>query len=87
MVPLGLVDSDSVSTYFRLAQLLIGLAILCYTPMRVRRALALLRHFTFVTDCSALTWIFRSRNLSLQLHQGALRLMDYDMSMQRRPLG
>lgn len=40
------------------------------------------RKFTLVTDCSALTWLFKSQNLSPKLHRWALRLMEYDMDLQ-----
>ena len=42
------------------------------------------RRFTLVTDCSALTWLFRSRELSPKLHRWALRLMEYDMELRWR---
>ena len=35
------------------------------------------RRFNLITDCSALTWLFRSRNLSPTLHRWALRLAEY----------
>ncbi|CAB1097364.1 unnamed protein product [Ectocarpus sp. CCAP 1310/34] len=37
------------------------------------------RQFRVVTDCSALTWLFRSKELCPKLHRGALRLMEYDI--------
>ena len=37
-----------------------------------------------MTDCSALTWLFRSRDLSPKLHRWALRLMEYDMELRWR---
>lgn len=40
------------------------------------------RKFTLVTDCSALTWLFKSRNLSPKLHRWALRLMEFDMCLE-----
>ena len=40
--------------------------------------------FTLVTDCSALTWLFRSRNLSPKLHRLALRLAEYDIVLRWR---
>ena len=43
------------------------------------------RRFTLVTDCSALTWLFKSRDLSPKLHRWALRLMEYDFVLQWRP--
>eukprot|EP00752_Nemacystus_decipiens_P017631 g15802.t1 len=39
------------------------------------------RPFKLVTDCSALTWLFRSRELCPKLHRWALRLMEYDIVM------
>ena len=42
------------------------------------------RRFTLVTDCSALTWLFRSRDLRPKLHRWALRLMEYDMDLKWR---
>eukprot|EP00903_Cladosiphon_okamuranus_P015718 g14508.t3 len=39
------------------------------------------REFKLVTDCSALTWLFRSRDLCPKLHRWALRLMEYDIIM------
>ena len=40
------------------------------------------RPFTLVTDCSALTWLFKSQALSAKYHRWALRLMEYDMELQ-----
>lgn len=40
------------------------------------------RRFKLVTDCSALTWLFRSRELCPKLHRWALRLMEYDMRLE-----
>ena len=40
------------------------------------------RQFKLVTDCSALTWLFRSRELCPKLHRWALRLMEYDMVLE-----
>ena len=37
------------------------------------------RRFSLVTDCSALTWLFHSRNLSPKLCKCALRLAENDM--------
>ena len=37
------------------------------------------RRFILITDCSALTWLFRSRELSPKLHRWALRLVEYDI--------
>lgn len=42
------------------------------------------RPFTLVTDCSALTWLFRSRDLCPKLHRWALRLMEHDMTLEWR---
>ncbi|CAM9901154.1 unnamed protein product, partial [Sphacelaria rigidula] len=42
------------------------------------------REFTLVTDSSALTWLFRSQNLSPKFHRWALRLMEYDMVLKWR---
>ena len=42
------------------------------------------RPFTLVTDCSALTWLFRSRELCPKLHRWALRLTEYDMTLRWR---
>ena len=39
------------------------------------------RSFTLVTDCSALTWLFRSRDLDPKLYRRALRLGESDMTM------
>ena len=43
------------------------------------------RPFTLVTDCAALTWLFKSQSLSAKYHRWALRLMQYDMELQWRP--
>ena len=43
------------------------------------------REFKLVTDCSALTWLFRSRELCPKLHRWALRLMEYDLVLAWRP--
>ena len=43
------------------------------------------RPFTFITDCSALTWLFKSQALAAKYHQWALRLMQYGMELQWRP--
>ncbi|CAB1096027.1 unnamed protein product [Ectocarpus sp. CCAP 1310/34] len=40
------------------------------------------RQFKLVTDCSALRWLFRSRELCPKLHRWALRLMEYDMVLE-----
>lgn len=43
------------------------------------------RAFTLITDCSALlTWLFRSRELDPKLYRWALRLIDFDMTLQWR---
>ena len=42
------------------------------------------RRFTLVTDCSALTWLFRSRNLDPKLHRWALSLQEYDIDLRWR---
>ena len=42
------------------------------------------RRFAFVTDCSALTWLFRSRNLDPKLHKWALSLQKYDIDLRWR---
>ena len=41
------------------------------------------RPFTLVTDCSALTWLFKSQALSAKYHRRALRIMEYDIELQR----
>lgn len=40
------------------------------------------RSFKLITDCSALTWLFRSRELCPKLHRWALRLSEYDMELE-----
>ena len=42
------------------------------------------RRFTLVTDCSALTWLFHSRNLDPKLHRWALSLQEYDIDLRWR---
>ena len=42
------------------------------------------RRFTLVTDCSALPWLFRSRNLDPKLHRWALILQEYDIDLRWR---
>ena len=37
------------------------------------------RSFALVTDCSALTWLFRSRDLDPKLYRWSLRLAEFDM--------
>ena len=44
------------------------------------------RPFTLITDSSALTWLFKSQALSSKYHRWALRLMQYDMDLQWRPV-
>lgn len=43
------------------------------------------RRFTLISDCSTLTWLFKSRDLSFKLNRWALRLIEYDMDLQWRP--
>ena len=43
------------------------------------------RKLTLITDCSALTWLFKSRDLSSKLHRRAFRLVEYNMDLQWRP--
>ncbi|CAN0060995.1 unnamed protein product, partial [Choristocarpus tenellus] len=42
------------------------------------------RKFTLVTDCSALTWLFESRELRPKLHRRAVCLMDHVMELKWR---
>ena len=42
------------------------------------------RRFALVTGCSALTWLFRSRNLDPKLHRWALSLREYDIDLRWR---
>ena len=42
------------------------------------------RRFNLITDCSAPTWLFRSRNLSPKLHRWPLRLAEYDIVLRWR---
>ena len=42
------------------------------------------RCLTLVTDYSALTWLFRSRNLDPKLHRWALSLQEYDIDLRWR---
>ena len=42
------------------------------------------RPFTLFTDCSALTWLFRSRDLDPKLCRWALRLAEFDTNMRWR---
>ena len=41
--------------------------------------------FVFITDCSAITCLFKNQDLSSKLHLRALKLMEYDMDLQWRP--
>lgn len=43
------------------------------------------RRFTLMTECSALTGLFCSRDVSPKLHLWALGLRDYDIILYRRP--
>ena len=40
------------------------------------------KQFALITDCSALTWLFKSQALPAKYHRWALRLMQYDMELQ-----
>ena len=42
------------------------------------------RQLKVVTDCSAITWLFRRRELCPKLHRWALRLVKYDMLLEWR---
>ena len=42
------------------------------------------RRLTLITDCSALTTLFKRHGLSTKVHKWALRLIEYDMDLQRR---
>ncbi|CAN0016976.1 unnamed protein product, partial [Sphacelaria rigidula] len=42
------------------------------------------REYTLVTDCSALTWLFRSQKLWPKFHRWTLRSMEYDMVLKWR---
>ena len=42
------------------------------------------RRFALVADCSALTWLFRSRNLDPELHRWARSLQEYDIDLRWR---
>ena len=42
------------------------------------------RKFKVVTNCSTITWLFRSRELCSKLHRWALRLMGDDMVLEWR---
>ena len=42
------------------------------------------RRFTLVICCSALMWLFRSRNLDPKLHRWALSLQEYDIDLRWR---
>ena len=39
------------------------------------------RPFTLITDCSALTWLFKSQPLTPKYHRWALRLMEHDITL------
>ena len=41
--------------------------------------------FTLITDCSALTWLFKSQSLAPKYHRWALRLMEHDITLKWRP--
>lgn len=43
------------------------------------------RRFTLITDCSALTWLLKSSDLSPKLHLWVLQLMEYDLVLQQKP--
>ena len=43
------------------------------------------RPFTVITNCSVLTWLFKNQALSVKYLRWALRLMQYDMELRRRP--
>ena len=43
------------------------------------------RRFKLLTHCAALTWLFKSRDLSPTLHRWALQPMEYDFLLQWRP--
>ena len=43
------------------------------------------RPFTLITDCSALTWLFKSQSLTPKYHRWALRLMEHDITLKWRP--
>ena len=40
--------------------------------------------FILITDCSAITCLFKKQALSSKLHLWALKLMEYDMDLQWR---
>ena len=42
------------------------------------------RLFILVTNCSGLTWLFRSRDLDPKLHRWALSLQEYDIDLRWR---
>lgn len=39
------------------------------------------RPFKLVTDCSVLTWLFRSRNLHRKQYRWSVRLAEFDMAV------
>ena len=43
------------------------------------------RPFTLITDCAALTWLFKSQALSAKYLRWALQLMELDMELEWRP--
>ena len=43
------------------------------------------RQLTLFTDCSALTWLFHSRDLDPKLYRWAFRLIEFDVILKRRP--
>ena len=43
------------------------------------------KKFRHITDCPAITWLFKSQTFSSKLHRWALRLTEYDMELQWRP--
>ena len=59
------------------------MAVLCATV--IFRPFLAGRQFTLFTDCSALTWLFRSHDHDVKLHRWALRLTELDMIMKWRP--
>ena len=43
------------------------------------------RSFTLITDCSALTWLFKSQSLTPKYHRWALGLMEHDITLKWTP--
>ena len=43
------------------------------------------RPFTLITDCSTLTWLFKSQSLTPKYHRWALRLMEHNITLKWRP--